>query len=93
MLRFAKNLLGGDKGGRAPGRKRKTVSLAIEAFEDRCVPTIMFPFNPAFGAETVTRGSEHALSNDPVHLIFLGSLWNTDESPQPTPSRPPPTGS
>ncbi len=81
MSRLIKHLFRGHKARAARGRKKQPIRLALETFEDRLVPTIAFPFNPAFGPETVTPGSEHALSDDPVHLIFLGSEWGSDQSP------------
>jgi hypothetical protein len=39
MMRFWNNLFGTDKAGAARGRQRKPVRLAVEALEDRSVPS------------------------------------------------------
>jgi hypothetical protein len=60
----------------APARKGRRTWLALEALEDRSVPTVVF--TPRFGPETVT-GSNDGMQNPSVNLIFSGPYWNTPQ--------------
>jgi hypothetical protein len=54
----------------------RAVRPALEALEDRCVPTVVF--TPHFDGETVTaQHPEAVLRNPPVYLIFHGPYWGT----------------
>src|SRR5262249_42516922 len=68
------------KGGARSRFKPKQVCLAMEALEDRMVPTVIF--NPVFGSDNVLKLPDIGLQNPAVTLIFSGSSWNaTNEQP------------
>ena len=82
MVRSLTNWFSRKPSSRALGPRRPSAQqrarLALEALEDRTVPTVLFI--PTFGAETV-QGSNEGMISPSVHLIFSGSSW-TQQSEQ-----------
>jgi hypothetical protein len=57
--------------------RRREASLAFEALEDRALLSVVFNYNPQFGAETQTQDDGAALQSPPVYLIFWGPYWGS----------------
>src|SRR5262249_7847745 len=66
---------------RRPSRqsRRGPVRPRLETLEERCVPTVTFSVNPAWGNPTVTTASNPIVLNSaPMTVVFWGDYWQND---------------
>ncbi len=79
MISSLRNLWRGRQ-TRPQAKPRRKATLAIEALEERAVPTIAF--TPHFGAETTSGSQAYSLISPNVNFVFSGSYWSTAQGQQ-----------